>query len=264
MALAGAMIIGPRLGKFAKDGTPRPLPAHNFPLAALGVLVLWLGWFGFNGGSELAAHPDAIATIILVTNLSGAAGFLSALVHTRMRTGMLDLSMGLNGVLAGLVAITAGCHVIGPFEAMIVGTIAGVLVVEGVFLLDRLKIDDPVGAIPVHGICGIFGTVAVGLFAAEGGLFHGGGFSLLGVQAAGALAGSLFAFITGYAVWAALSKLPGGVRVSAEHEHEGLDVAECGVSAYGEEIRGIHPELEVPTPSHVARVGAVGVPGPGA
>jgi Amt family ammonium transporter len=264
MALAGAMIIGPRLGKFAKDGTPRPLPAHNFPLAALGVLVLWLGWFGFNGGSELAAHPDAIASIILVTNLSGAAGFLSALVHTRVRTGMLDLSMGLNGVLAGLVAITAGCHVIGPFEAMIVGTIGGVLVVEGVFLLDRLKIDDPVGAIPVHGICGIFGTIAVGLFAAEGGLFHGGGFALLGVQATGAFAGALFAFITGYAIWAALSKLPGGVRVCAEHEHEGLDVAECGVSAYGEEIRGIHPELEVPTPGHVARVGAVGVPRPGA
>ncbi len=258
MALAGALIIGPRIGKFARDGSPRPLPAHNFPLAALGVLILWLGWFGFNGGSELAAHPEAIASIILVTNLSGAAGFLSGLIHTRMRTGMLDLSMGLNGVLAGLVAITAGCHVIGPFEAMIVGTIAGILVVEGVFLLDRLKIDDPVGAIPVHGICGIFGTIAVGLFAAEGGLFHGGGVSLLGVQTTGALAGALFAFIAGGAVWIALSRLPGGVRVSAEHEHEGLDVAECGVSAYGDEIHGIHPthaELEHASPSHLARIG---------
>jgi Amt family ammonium transporter len=265
MALAGALVIGPRIGKFGRDGTPRPLPAHNFPLAALGVLILWLGWFGFNGGSELAAHPDAIASIILVTNLSGAAGFLAALIHTRLRTGMLDLSMGLNGVLAGLVAITAGCHVIGPLEAMIVGTIAGVLVVEGVFLLDRLKIDDPVGAIPVHGMCGLFGTLAVGLFAAERGLFHGGGLSLLGVQALGALAGGAFAFTLGLAVWWGLSRLPGGVRVSAEHEHEGLDLAECGVSAYGEELRGMHAETEpFPLANLDAMMGAPRTPRAGA
>jgi len=239
LALAGAMAIGPRLGKYGKDGTSRPMPAHNFPLAALGVLILWLGWFGFNGGSELAAHPEAIASIILVTNLSAAGGFLAALAHTRLRTGMLDLSMGLNGVLAGLVSITAGCHVIGPVESILVGAIGGVIAVEGVFLLERLRIDDPVGAIPVHGMGGVFGTLAVGLFGAEGGLFHGGGVTLLGTQALGALAAAAFAFVTGAAFWWLLARLPGGIRVSAEHEFDGLDIAECGVEAYGEEPRGI-------------------------
>ncbi len=242
MALAGAIAVGPRLGKYAKDGSSRPMPAHNFPLAALGVLILWLGWFGFNGGSELAAHPDAIGGIILTTNLAAAAGFLAALVHVRLRTGMLDLSMALNGALAGLVAITAGCNVIGPVEAVLVGLIAGVLVVEGVFLLERSKIDDPVGAIAVHGVNGVFGTLAVGLFGAEVGLFHGGGASQLGVQALGALCGTGFAFAAGAAVWLGMKMLPGGVRVEAQHELEGLDVAECGVEAYGEELKGVSAE----------------------
>jgi len=244
MALAGAMIIGPRLGKYGKDGKPRPMPAHNFPLAALGVLVLWLGWFGFNGGSELAANPDAIGSIILVTNLAAAAGFIGALTHVRLRTGMLDLSMALNGALAGLVGITAGCNVIGPFESIVVGIIAGVLVVEGVFLLERMKIDDPVGAIAVHGINGIWGTVAIGFFGAEVGLFHGGGAGQLMTQLIGALAGTGFAFAAGATVWFALKLLPGGVRVEAQHELEGLDVSECGVEAYGEELKGVSQELQ--------------------
>jgi len=243
MALAGALAIGPRLGKYDKQGRPRPLPAHNFPLAALGVFILWLGWFGFNGGSELAAHPEAIASITLVTNLSAAAGFMGALIHVRIRTGMLDLSMALNGALGGLVGITAGCNVIGPVESLLVGLVAGVIIVEGVFLLDRLKIDDPVGAIVVHGVGGIFGTLAVGLFASEGGLFHGGGFALLGIQALGAFAGASFAFASGAAVWYGLKALPGGIRVDPQHEYEGLDTTECGVEAYGEEVRGLSHEL---------------------
>jgi len=238
MALAGAAIVGPRHGKYRSDGSVRPMPAHNFPLAALGVLVLWLGWFGFNGGSTLAADPAAIGPVILVTNLSAAAGFIAALVHVRLRTGLLDLSMGLNGALAGLVGITAGCDVIGPGESMLVGMLAGVLVVEGVFLLERRKIDDPVGAIPVHLGCGVFGTIAVGFFAAEGGLFHGGGVELLGTQILGAVAGAGFAMLSGAAVWGALKRLPDGVRVDPEHEMEGLDLAECGVEAYAGEGPG--------------------------
>ena len=236
MALAGVIAIGPRIGKYDEEGNPRPMPAHNFPLAALGVIILWLGWFGFNGGSTVSAEdPGAIARIVLVTNLAASAGFLVALAWVRFRTGMLDLSMGLNGALAGLVGITAGCDVIGPGWSLVVGALAGVLCVEGVFFLDKRKIDDPVGAITVHGICGIFGTIAIGLFGDEVGLFTGGGAAQLGVQAMGTLAGFGFAFVGGLAVWFALKALvPGGVRVSEEHELEGLDTAECGVEAYAE------------------------------
>ena len=236
MALAGAVVVGPRLGKYDSKGRPRPLPAHSFPLAALGVFVLWLGWFGFNGGSQLAADPTPVASIILVTNLAAAAGFLAALAHVHLRTGMLDLSMGLNGALAGLVAITAGCNVIGPIGSLICGLVAGVLVVEGVFFLERKRIDDPVGAIAVHGICGVFGTLAVGIFAAEKGLLAGGGLKMLGIQALGAGAAVAFAGGASFAVWGALKLLPGGVRVSEEHEIEGLDLSEIGASAYGEDM----------------------------
>ncbi|MEM1031089.1 MAG: ammonium transporter [Myxococcota bacterium] len=244
MALAGAAVVGPRHGKYRPDGSVRPMPAHNFPLAALGVLVLWLGWFGFNGGSTLAADPAAIGPVIVVTNLSAAAGFMTALVHVRLRTGRLDLSMGLNGALAGLVAITAGCDVIGPGPALIVGVAAGIVVVEGVFALERRKIDDPVGAIPVHLGCGVLGTVAVGLLATEEGLFFGGGAKLLGTQVLGAVAGAGFALTAGAAGWGALRFfLPGGVRVAPEHELEGLDLTECGVKAYADEV----PAGDVPS-----------------
>lgn len=256
MALVGAIVIGPRLGKYTQDGSVRPMPAHNFPLAALGVLVLWLGWFGFNGGSTLAADPSAIAPVILVTNLCAAAGFLAATIHVRARTGLLDLSMGLNGALAGLVAITAGCDVIGPAESMALGVVAGVTVVEGVFLLERLKIDDPVGAIPVHLFCGVLGTLAVGVLA-DGetpGLIHGGGLALLGVQAVGVVAGAGFAAGVGGACWIALKGLAGGVRVDPEHEIEGLDIAECGVSAYADELhRGVPSPLGTPEPASAFR-----------
>ncbi|MEM9072149.1 MAG: ammonium transporter [Myxococcota bacterium] len=236
MALAGALAIGPRLGKYDSKGRSKPMPAHNFPLAALGVLVLWLGWFGFNGGSTVSAeNPGSIARIVLVTNLAASVGFLAALTWVKLRTKMLDLSMALNGALAGLVGITAGCDVIGPVPSLAVGAIAGVICVEGVFLLDRLKVDDPVGAVTVHGICGIFGTLAVGLFGDEVGLFMGGGAAQLGIQALGTFAGFAFAFAAGSAVWFGMKFLvPGGVRVSEDHELEGLDVAECGVEAYAE------------------------------
>ncbi len=248
MALAGAIMVGPRIGKYMPDGSVKPMPAHNFPLAALGVLILWLGWFGFNGGSELAMDAD-VGRIVLVTNLAAAAGFCGALTWIRIRSGLLDLSMALNGALAGLVGITAGCYNITGGWSLVVGAVAGVLCVEGVLLIDKIKIDDPVGAITVHGICGMFGTIAVGLVgygnAATGeepmGLLVGGGASQLGIQAMGTLAGVAFAFIVGAIVWLALKFLvPGGVRVSEAHELEGLDIAECGVEAYNEELTGIH------------------------
>jgi Amt family ammonium transporter len=144
--------------------------------------------------------------------------------------------MGLNGALAGLVGITAGCDIIGPGGAMVVGLLAGILVVEAVFWLERHRVDDPVGAIAVHGVGGVFGTLAVGVFATEGGLIHGGGFKLLGIQALGAAAVVAFAFSTSWIAWSVLRKLPGGIRVSQEHEIDGLDLAECGASAYGEEM----------------------------
>lgn len=234
MALAGALIVGPRTGKYTKNGGVRPFPAHNFPLAALGVLILWLGWFGFNGGSTLSADPSAIGPVIIVTNLAASAGFLGALLHTKLRTKMLDLSMALNGALAGLVSITAGCDVISPAASILVGAIGGVLVVEGVMLLDRFRVDDPVGAIPVHLFCGVFGTLAVGLFASEGGLLLGNGAELLFAQLKGVSVSVLFAFGASAAVWWGMKALvPGGVRVSRQHEVEGLDVSECGVEAYG-------------------------------
>ncbi len=236
MALAGAIAIGPRLGKYDESGNSRPMPAHNFPLAALGVMVLWLGWFGFNGGSTVsAADPGAIGRIVLVTNLAASAGFLVALAWVRLRTRTMDFSMALNGALAGLVGITAGCDVIGPPWSLAVGAIAALLCVESVFFLDKRKIDDPVGAIAVHGVCGVFGTLAVGLFGDEIGLLVGGGVAQLGTQAVGAFAGFGAAFAAGAVVWVGLKALPGGIRVSKEHELEGLDVAECGVQAYGDD-----------------------------
>ena len=164
----------------------------------------------------------------------------------RWRTGALDLSMALNGALAGLVAITAGCDVIRPAEGMLVGAIGGILVVEAVLWLDRVRVDDPVGAVPVHLVNGVFGTIAVGLFASKGdalGLFHGGGFQLLGVQCAGVAMSALFAFVTGGATWLLLKRLPGGVRVSRDHELEGLDLAECGIEAYNEDDRTVGHSL---------------------
>ncbi len=238
MGLAGAVIIGARRGKYSDDGRVHPMPAHNFPLAALGVLILWLGWFGFNGGSTLSANPEAIAPVILVTNLSAAAGFLMALMHVKWRTGMLDLSIALNGALAGLVAITAGADVIQPGAAIVLGALAGSLVVESVILLDRLRIDDPVGAIPVHLGAGALGTLAVGVLAntsSTKGILYGGSWATLGIQSVGLLMSVTVAGLSAALVWFALKlSFPSGIRVSKQQELEGLDISECGVEAYAQ------------------------------
>ncbi|MEM6960515.1 MAG: ammonium transporter [Myxococcota bacterium] len=267
MALAGVLVIGPRLDRYTESGKPRLMPAHSFPFAALGVLILWLGWFGFNGGSTLTASPVDIGLVILSTNLAASAGFLTALIHAKLRVGTLDLSMALNGALAGLVSITAGANAITPVESLVVGSIGGLLVVEGVILLDRFQIDDPVGAIPVHGVCGLFGTIVVGLLGqAEGarGVLHGGELSFLVVQILGSVIATGFAFVAASALWLALRNVPGGVRVSEDHEREGLDLAECGVMAYGEDRSGLRssamreaftsPKLEVA--EAIERIGA--------
>ncbi|MEM9697060.1 MAG: ammonium transporter, partial [Myxococcota bacterium] len=212
-------------------------------LAALGVLILWLGWFGFNCGSTVSAEdPAAIGSILLVTNLAASTGFIAALAWAKFRTGTLDFSMALNGALAGLVGITAGCDAIDPLPALAVGVIAAVICVEGVFFFDKRRVDDPVGAISVHGLCGIFGTLAVGLFSRDAGLLMGHGAKQLGIQALGAFAGFGFAFVAAGVIWGAMkAAFPGGIRVSEEHEVEGLDISECGVYAYNiEPLGGFH------------------------
>jgi len=235
-ALMGAAFVGPRLGKYQEGNTINAIPGHNMGFATLGCLILWIGWFGFNPGSELAAST-AVPFIAVTTTLAAAAGGVSATFTAWALNGKPDLSMIINGILAGLVGITAGCDLIAPGYSLVVGAIAGVLCVEGVYFLDKIRIDDPVGAITVHGMCGIFGTLAVGLFGDGVGLFVGGGASQLGIQAIGALSGTAFAFVAGSLLWFGMKMLvPGGVRVSEEHEFEGLDVAECGVDAYGEDF----------------------------
>jgi len=225
LALAGAVVLGPRLGKIGADGTVKAIPGHNIPMAGLGVFILWLGWFGFNPGSTTAATKD-IALIFVNTNMAAAAGAIMAMFTAWVIFGKPDVSMSLNGALAGLVAITAGCNDVLPLSAVIIGAVAGVLVVLSVVLVDRIKVDDPVGAVSVHGVCGAWGTLAVGLFYAKG-------FSLkvLGVQALGVGAAFVWAFGLGLIMFIILSKTI-GLRVSPEEETQGLDVGEHGGSAY--------------------------------
>ena len=191
-ALAGVIVLGPRIGKYLADGTVKPIPGHNMTSATLGCLILWLGWFGFNPGSTMAVDPGAIALIALNTNMAAAAGCLSATLAAWMLLGKPDLSMIINGTLAGLVAITAGCSVFTVGNSVIIGLVAGVLVVYAVLFFDKVKLDDPVGALSVHLVNGVFGTLCVGLFANEGGLFMGGGFAktltqLTGIASVGAV-----------------------------------------------------------------------------
>jgi len=242
-ALAGAIVLGPRLGKYGPNGTVKAIPGHNIPLAALGVFILWFGWFGFNPGSTTAGTNLSIATIAVTTNLSAAAGAITAMITIWIRHGKPDTSMTLNGALAGLVAITAPCASVSPASAIIIGAIAGVLVVFSVEFLDRvLKIDDPVGAISVHGVCGAFGTLAVGLFAqakygeasgagAVNGLFFGGGLSQFWVQLVGVVTVFLWVFIAAMALFLAI-KFTVGLRVSREEELRGLDIDEHGMESY--------------------------------
>lgn len=232
-ALAGASILGPRIGKY--NGKSNAIPGHNLVLGALGVFILWMGWFGFNPGSTLSATGDAtdsIAHIFVTTNLAAAMGATVTMFVTWFRYGKPDLSMTLNGALAGLVGITAGCNIVSPGGAVIIGMVAGFVVVFGIELIDKkLRVDDPVGAIAVHGLNGAVGTLMVGLLATEGGLFYGGGFSLLGVQAIGVAAVGAWAFGMSWILFKVL-KATVGLRVSEKEEQDGLDIHEHGQSAY--------------------------------
>lgn len=231
LALAGAIVVGPRIGKYGPDGKPRAIPGHNIPLAALGVFILWFGWFGFNPGSTTFADGN-IGRIAVTTNLSAAAGAVFALLMSWVISKKPDASMALNGALAGLVAITAPCATVTPSASIIIGMIAGILVVLSVYFIDRtLKVDDPVGAISVHAVNGAFGTLAVGLFNYEGGLFYGGGFKLLGVQALGVVTAFVWAFGLGWLLFTIIKKTI-GLRVSEDEELRGLDIGEHGMEAY--------------------------------
>ncbi|WP_346858706.1 ammonium transporter [uncultured Draconibacterium sp.] len=236
VGLAGAAIIGPRLGKYGKDGKPKAIPGHNLTLGALGVFILWFGWFGFNPGSQLAAagtdNAVAIAHIAVTTNLAAAAGAIAAMLVSWFRYKRPALSISLNGALAGLVAITAGCDAVDPVGAVLIGTIAGIILPFAVEFFDKiLKVDDPVGAISVHGVSGAFGTLAVGLFSTSEGLFYGFGAKLLGIQAIGVLAFFVWAAGGGFILFTILKKLK-VLRASKRVEEEGLDIYEHGEGAY--------------------------------
>ncbi|MFE4104902.1 ammonium transporter [Almyronema epifaneia] len=228
-ALMGAAFLGPRIGKY-QDGHVNAIPGHSMTVAMLGCLILWIGWFGFNPGSELAASLN-VPYIAVTTNLAAAAGGVAATCTAWALNGKPDLSMIINGILAGLVGITAGCAGVGYWGAVIIGLIAGIIVVFSVAFFDSIKIDDPVGAISVHLVCGVWGTFAVGLFDLESGLFFGGGVGQLGAQIIGILSIGLFTVIAASIFWLAL-KATLGLRVTPEEELKGLDIAEHGMEAY--------------------------------
>ncbi|OGP74880.1 MAG: hypothetical protein A2V86_18210 [Deltaproteobacteria bacterium RBG_16_49_23] len=230
-ALVGASLLGPRLGKYGSDGKITPIPGHNLGMATIGAFILWIGWFGFNGGSTMAADPQPISLIILNTNMAAAAGGVAATFASYLALGKPDLSMLLNGILAGLVGITAGADGATVPGSIVIGLVAGVLVVFSVIFFDRIKVDDPVGAISVHLVNGVWGTFAVGLFHREVGLFYGGGPKQLLIQIAGILAVAIFSSLANLIVWKIIRKAM-GLRVSEEEEMEGLDIGEHGMEAY--------------------------------
>jgi Amt family ammonium transporter len=231
LALAGAIMLGPRVGKYGPDGKPKAIMGHNLPLAALGVFILWFGWFGFNPGSTTTGD-GSIGYIAVTTNLAAAAGALTALITSWLVIKKPDISMTLNGALAGLVAITCPCDGVSPFGAIIIGAVAGVLVVLSVLFIDYvLKIDDPVGAVSVHAVNGLWGTLSFGLFAMDGGLFYGGGIKQFAVQLLGAATAFVWAFGLGLILFFVL-KSTTGLRVSSEEELKGLDIGEHGMEAY--------------------------------
>lgn len=235
-AFIGALILGPRIGKYGKYGKAKAIPGHNLPMATLGVLILWIGWFGFNPGSQLAAagtvNATAISLIFVTTNIAAAGGAFATLTYMWLKYKKPPLSMTLNGALAGLVAVTAGCDAFSPGGALLVGLMAGVLVVLSVEFFDKVvKVDDPVGAISVHGVCGAFGTLMVGFFSTSGGVFYGKGFDLLISQLIGIGAVAAWVFIAATILFFGI-KYTMGLRVTAREEEEGLDVYEHGESAY--------------------------------
>ena len=237
-ALVGAWMLGPRIGRFNEDGSSNVILGHSMPLATLGVLVLWFGWYGFNAGSTLGmGEPDVVARVAMNTTLAPSAGAIVAMILAWVRYGKPDLTIALNGALAGLVAITAPCAVVGVGSAIWIGAAGGILVVYGIELLNHLGIDDPVGAFPVHGMVGIWGTLAVGLFGQEAlgspadGLFFGGGFGQLGIQSLGVIASLVFVAAVMWVVFKAIDSVI-GLRVSHETELRGLDVDEHGLESY--------------------------------
>ncbi len=221
-ALVGAIILGPRLGKYAKDGSIKPIRGHNLPLASIGVFLLWFGWYGFNGGSVLSADPGGVSLVFVTTTLAGAAGIIGAMVASWSISKKPDLSMILNGSLAGLVGITAGADVISPINSIIVGFIAGLIVVVAVIQLDKAKIDDPVGAISVHLVCGIWGTLAVGIFSSSHSIV---------TQLIGVLAYGVFCLVSSLGLFSVIKSLM-GLRVSEEEEIIGLDIGEHDMESY--------------------------------
>ena len=236
LALIGAIALGPRLGKYGKDKKSRAIPGHNLALAALGVFILWLGWFGFNPGSQLAASGEvnriAISHVFLTTNLAAAAGGAATMFLTWIKYGKPSLSLMLNGILAGLVGITAGCDVVSAWGAVVIGFVCGIVLVFAIEFIDhKLHIDDPVGASSVHGVCGILGTVMTGMLATDGGLFYGGGWHFFGVQCLGIVAIDLWAAVCGFLLFFGIKKFC-GLRVEPRVEEEGLDVYEHGESCY--------------------------------
>ena len=226
-ALIAVYLLGARIGKFSPDGKPKAIPGHNIPLAAAGVLILWLGWFGFNGGSVLSADPELTSLTLVTTCLAAAAGGISSSIFSNLLYKNFDLTMFMNGVLGGLVGITAGADQMSPMDAIFVGTIAGVIIVFGISFIDKLKLDDPVGAIAVHLICGIWGTLAVGIFGEMAGIDQ---FitQLIGVGIVGA-----FSVVTAFIILIIIKKTI-GLRVDKEEEIKGLDLSEHGMDAYAD------------------------------
>ena len=236
IGLAGAMLLGPRIGKYTKSGKSVAIPGHNLTYGVLGVFILWFGWFGFNPGSQLGAegveNARAISHVMCTTNMAAATAGLSAMFLTWFVYGKPSLSLVCNGILAGLVGITAGCDVVSLGGSAIIGVICGAAMVGAVALFEKvLKIDDPVGAVSVHGVCGVLGTILTGVFAVDGGLFYGGGWSFLAVETLGVLCVCAWSFGLGYLLFWTLKKLF-GIRVSARVEEEGLDIYEHGETAY--------------------------------
>lgn len=236
--LAGILVLGPRIGKYKKDGSVQPIPGHSMAMVFLGGLILWLGWFGFNPGSTMAADPVAISHVVITTNLACAAAILSSTLMAWIMIGKPDFSMTVNGALAGLVAITAPCAFVSVTSSAIIGLIAGILVVFAVIFFDKIKVDDPVGALSVHLVNGIWGTIALGLFCTENapggsgnGLFTGGGFGQLEHQLIGTVAVGAFTLALSLVAWTIIKAIF-GMRVEPEDEARGLDLAEMGMEAY--------------------------------
>jgi Amt family ammonium transporter len=235
--LVGAMLLGPRIGKYS-DGKPQAMPGHNMAIATLGALILWIGWYGFNPGSQLAMD-QWVPYVAVTTTLAAAAGAIGATIVSTLTSGKPDLTMIINGILAGLVSITAGCGDMTLAGAWFAGLVGGIIVVFSVAALDAAEIDDPVGAFSVHGVCGVWGTLVIGLWgtAVQGdgagmGLFNGGGINLLLVQALGAAAYAIWTLVTCWIAWSVIGGLFGGIRVSEEEETQGLDIGEHGMEAY--------------------------------